>query len=113
MQIFDKCNPEKQKYRQELIPNAKFQTYRVLVRNDLVERKIESCRKSSKNILKFKEKLRLDPNKITCDEQDIIRALQVAFEGKIIHTQYYIEKKRLDAYLPKYKLEITFDEYDH
>ena len=34
-------------------------------------------------------------------------------EGEIIHTQYCIENKRLDAHLPKYKLEIEVDEYDH
>ena len=37
---------EKQKYRQELISNAKFQRSRVFVRKDLVERKIKSCRKA-------------------------------------------------------------------
>ena len=49
-QIFDKCDPEKQKYRQELTPNAEYQQCRVFVRNDLVERKIKSCGKSSKKI---------------------------------------------------------------
>ena len=44
-QILNKCDPKKQKYRQELSPNAKYQRCRVFVRNDLVERKIESCRK--------------------------------------------------------------------
>ena len=39
-QIFDKCDPEKQKYRQELTPNAEYQQCRVFVRNDLVKRKI-------------------------------------------------------------------------
>ena len=48
--IFDKCDPEKQKYRQELIPNAEYQRCRVFVQNDLVERKIKSCRKTSKKI---------------------------------------------------------------
>ena len=47
-QIFDKCDPKKQKYRHELMPNTKFQQCRVIVWNDLVERKIKSCRKSSK-----------------------------------------------------------------
>ena len=37
-QIFDKCDPKKQKYRHELMPNTKFQQYRVFVRNDLVEK---------------------------------------------------------------------------
>ena len=56
--IFDKCDPEKQKYRQELTPNAEYQRCRVFVRNDLVERKIKSCRKSSKLFLEFKKKIR-------------------------------------------------------
>ena len=68
------------------MPNIKFQPCRRFVRNDLVERKIKSCRTASEKILNFREKLVLDPNKITCDEQDIITALQVAFEGEIIHT---------------------------
>ena len=40
-QIFDKCDPKKQKYRQELTPNAKYQRCSVFVRNDLAERKIK------------------------------------------------------------------------
>ena len=112
-QIFDKCDPEKQKYRQELTPNAEYQRCRVFVRNDLVERKIKSCRKSSKRFLEFKKKLGLDPKLVTCDEQDIISALQVAFEGEIILTQYCIENKRIDAYFSKYKLGIEVDEYNH
>ena len=83
------------------------------MRNDLVERKIKSCRKSSKRFLEFKKKLGLDPNLVTCDEQDIISALQVAFEGEIILTQYCIENKRLDAYFSNYKLGIEVDEYNH
>ena len=57
------------------------------MRNDLAERKIKCCRKSSKRFLEFEKKLGLDPNVVTCDEQDIISALQVAFEGAIILTQ--------------------------
>ena len=112
-QIFDKCDPEKQKYRHELMPNTEFLPCRRFVRNDLVERKIKSCRKSSKRFLEFKKKLGLDPNLVTCDEQDIISALQVAFEGEIILTQYCIENKRIDAYFSKYKLGIEVDEYNH
>ena len=48
--------------------------------NDVGCRKIKSCRKSSKRLLEFKKKLGLDPNVVTCDEQDIISAFQVAFE---------------------------------
>ena len=36
-QMFDKCDPEKQKYRYELKPNTKFQPYRRIVGNELVE----------------------------------------------------------------------------
>ena len=97
-QIFDKCDPEKQKYRQELTPNAEYQRCRVFVRNDLVERKIKSSRKSSKKFLEFKKTLGLDPDVVTSDEQDIISALQVVFEGETILTQYRIKKKKLDAY---------------
>ena len=57
------------------------QRCRVFVRNDLVKRKIKSCTKSSKGFLEFKKKFGLDPNVVTCDEQNIISALQVAFEG--------------------------------
>ena len=44
-QISDKFDPKKQKYREELRPNCKLQRCRVVVRNDLVERKIKNCRK--------------------------------------------------------------------
>ena len=54
-QTFDKSDPEKQKYRQELTPNAEYQQCRVFVRNDLVERKIKSCGKSSKKIQNSKK----------------------------------------------------------
>ena len=108
-QIFDKSDPEKQKYRHEL---TTFQPSRRFVQNDLVERKIKSCRKASEKFLKFKEKLGLDPYEVTCDKQDIISTLQITFEGEIIHTQYCIKNKRLDAYFPKYKLGIDVDEYD-
>ena len=50
---------------------------------------------------------------INCDEQDIISALQVAFEGETILNQHCVKKKRLDAYFSKYKLGIEVDEYNH
>ena len=111
--IFDKCDLEKQKYRQELTPNAEYQRCRVFVRNDLVERKIKSCRKSSKRFLEFKKKLGLDPDVVTCDKEDIVSALQVAFEEEIILTQNCIKNKRIDAYFSKYNLGIEVDEYNH
>ena len=55
--------------------NTKFQPWRRFVRNDLV------------------------------GYQDIISALQVVFEGKIIHTQHCIEKKDLMLTFLKNNLE--------
>ena len=81
--IFDKCDLEKQKYKQDLTPNAKYQPCRVFVQNDLVEKKIKSCRKSSKRFLEFKKKLGLGPNVVTCDEQDIINVLKLYFKEKL------------------------------
>ena len=40
--FFDKYDSVKQKYRQELTPNAKYQQCRVFVRNDLVEKKLKA-----------------------------------------------------------------------
>ena len=102
-QIFDKFYPEKQQYRYELTSNTKCQPCRRFVRNDLAKKKkkIKRCRKASQEFLKFKEKLGLDSYKITW------------FAGEIIHTQYCIVNKRLDAYRPKYNFGIEIDEYDH
>ena len=97
---------KKQKYRQKLIPNTQFQPCKVFVQNDLVERKIKNQRASSNFFLKFKEKLGLDPNKYSFDEEDITRALQIAFEGEIMHIQYWVQNKRLHGYFPKHKLGI-------
>ena len=96
-----------------MTPNVKYQPCRVFVGNDLDEKKIESCRKSSNNFLEFKKRLELEPNVVTCDEQDIINTLQVVFEGEIIFTQSCIENKRLDAYFSNRKLGIEIDEYSH
>ena len=113
----DKCLinviQKKQKYRHELMPNTNFQQCRVFVRNDLVEKKIKSCRKSSKKFLEFTKKLGLDLDVVTCDEQDIIKILHDKFEGETIITQYSIKNKRLDAYMPEYKIGIEIDEYNH
>ena len=95
------------------MPNAEFQPCRRFVQNDLVERKIKSCRKSTKKFLELKKKLGLDPDVVTCDEQEIVSALQVAFEGEIILTQHCIKNKRIDAYFSKYKLGIEVNEYNH
>ena len=83
------------------------------MRNDLAERKIKSRRASSTKILGFQEKLGLDPNKYSFDEQDIISAFQVAFEGEIMHTQYCVQSKRLDLHFSEHKLGVEIDEYGH
>ena len=54
-QIFDKCAPEKEKYRYQLMCNTEFQPRRKFLRNDLVEKKILSCSKASEKSLKFKK----------------------------------------------------------
>ena len=59
-----------------------------------------------KKIFRIKKKLGLGPNVVPYDEQNIISALQVAFEREIILTQYCNENKRLNAYFFKYKLSI-------
>ena len=56
--------------------------------------------------MKFKEKLGLDPNKYSFDEEDVTRALQIPFEGEIMHSQYWVQNKRLYGYFPKHKLGI-------
>ena len=109
--IFDKYDPNKQKYRYELMPSTKFQLRGRFVRNDLAQRKIRSHRLASEQFLEFKEKLELDPNEYSFDEQDIISALQVAFEGEIMHTQYFVQNRRLDFYFSEYKLGVKIDEY--
>ena len=111
-QIFDKCDPEKQKYRQELTPNAEYQRCRVFVRNDLVERKIKSCRKSSKRFLEFKKKVRIRPWCSYLQRTRHYKILHDKFEGETIITQYSIKNKRLDAYMPEYKIGIEIDEYN-
>ena len=50
---------------------------------------------------------------INCDEQDIINALKIAFEGETILIQHCIKKKRLGAYFSKYKIGIEVNEYNH
>ena len=81
--------------------------------NNHGKRKIKSFRISSKKYLEFKQKLRLNPYKYNFDEQDIISALKVTFEGEVMHTKCFIQNKRSDIYFPEHKLAIEIDEYDH
>ena len=95
------------------MPSTQFRPCERFVRNYLVERKIRSRRLASEQFLEFKEKLGLDPNKYSFDEQSIISALQGAFEGEIMHTQYCVQNKRLDFYFSEHKLGVEIDECGH
>ena len=58
------------------MPNTKLQQYRVLVPNDLVEKKnIKAVENHQKHFQNLKKKLGLDLILVTSDEQDIIGAL--------------------------------------
>ena len=48
-QIFEKYNPGKQKYRQELTPHAEYQQCSVFVRNDLIEKKLKGVENHQKD----------------------------------------------------------------
>ena len=85
----------------------------MFVRNDLVGKKIKSCRLASKKFQEFKKKLGLDPYKVNFDEQEIIGTFPNVFEGGIILTEFIVNNNRIDAYFPKYKIRIEIDEYDH
>ena len=111
--IFHICDRNKQKSRYELMPSTKCRPCERFVRNDLAERKTRSRRLASEKFLEFKEKLGLDPNEYSFDEQDVISVLQVAFEGENMHTQYCVQNKRLDLYFSEYKPGVEIDEYGH
>ena len=78
-----------------------------------LKEKLKAVENQQKKFLELKKKLGLDPDVVTCDEQEIVSALQVAFEGEIILTQHCIKNKRIDAYFSKYKLGIEVNEYNH
>ena len=59
------------------------------------------------------KKLVLDPEIVTCDEQNIVKILHDKFEGETIINRYSIKNKRLDAYLFEYKIGIGIDEYNY
>ena len=75
--------------------------------------KLKAVENHQKYFYNSKKKLGLDPVIDSCDEQDVISALQVAFEGEIILTQHCIKNKRIDAYFSKYKIGIEINEYNH
>ena len=59
------------------------------------------------------KKLVLDPEIVTCDEQNIVKILYDKFEGETIINRYSIKNKRLDAYLFECKIGIEIDEYNY
>ena len=74
--------------------------------------KLKAVENHQKGFQNLKKKLGLDPDVVTCDEQDIMKILHNKFEGETIITQYSIKNKRLDAYMPEYKIGIEIDEYN-
>jgi very-short-patch-repair endonuclease len=61
-------------------------------------------------------------NRVSCDgadikvlskEQQTLDNIMNAFDGETFITQHSIGEYRIDLYLPKYKLAIECDEYDH
>ena len=71
--IFDKCKDSStQKYRKELTSNITFQPNKILVRNNLFEKIIQSCKATNLEFLKLKEKLGLCFYEDLCDEKEFI-----------------------------------------
>ena len=71
--IFNKHgNSTTLKYRNELIPHIQFQSDKIFIRNDLLERIIKSCKATNAEFLILKEKLELCPYEVICDEQEFI-----------------------------------------
>ena len=79
----------------------------------LKKKRLKAVENNQKNFLEFEKKLGLDPDVVTCVEQDIIKLLDNKFEGETIITQYSIKNKRLDAYMPEFKIGTEIDEYNH
>ena len=94
--IFDKCkDSSRQKYRKELTPNITFQPNKILVRNDLFEKIIKSCKATNLEFLKLKEKLGLCLYEDICDEQELISMSEEIFKEEKIITQHDVENKQL------------------
>ena len=79
----------------------------------LKKKRLKAVENNQKNFLEFEKKLGLDPDVVTCVEQDIIKILDNKFEGETIITQYSIKNKRLDAYMPEFKIGTEIDKYSH
>ena len=55
-----------------MTPNIQFQPDKIFTRNYLFERIIKSCKATNAEFLMLKEKLRLCPYKVICDEKEFI-----------------------------------------
>ena len=55
-----------------MTPNIQFQPDKILIRNDLFERIIISCKATNVEFLMLKEKLGLCPYGVICDEQEFV-----------------------------------------
>ena len=98
--IFDKCNDslreiQGKKYRKELTPNSIFQPNKIFLRNDSFEKIIKSCKSTSLEFLKLKEKLGLCLYEVICDEQEFISTSEEIFKEEKVFTQHDIEKQQL------------------
>ena len=94
--FFDKYKDlSTQKNRRELTPNITFQPNKILVRNDLFEEIIKSCKATNLEFLKIKEKLGLCLYEDICDEQELISMSEEIFKEENIFTQHDVENKQL------------------
>ena len=88
--IFDKYKDlSTQKYRKELTPNITFQPNKIIVRNDLFEKIIKSCKATNLEFLKLEEKLGLCVYEEIRDEKEFT----LMSEKKFI--QHDVENKKL------------------
>ena len=55
-----------------MTPHIQFQSDKIFIRNDLLERIIKSCKAANAEFLILKEKLELCPYEVICDEQEFI-----------------------------------------
>ena len=90
--IFDKCKDSStQKYRKELTLNITFQPNKIFVRNDLLEKKIKSCKVTNLEFLELKEKLGLCRYEDICDEQELISMSEKIFKEEKIFTHMMLK----------------------
>ena len=93
--IFDKCkDTSTQTYRKELTPNITFQPNKILVRNDLFEKIIKSCKATNLEFLKLKEKLGLCFYEDIFNEKELISMSHEIFKEEKVFILYDVENKQ-------------------